>query len=315
VTVPNNGFFGYKITVNNTTGTLAAFTVVKKPTWLTVASDSAYGKAPNTPGVDTLIIVATAGAARETFKVVITVNSRILIEAETGIIMAPMQVKDDPNASGGKCITTPAVTGNTISPRDTTKYSVNILQAGTYYVWLRIFASAINPALNYGTFVGFNKVITKPGIVSINAGRYEWVMGSAAGFVLNAGTNQFIIGHGNEQIQIDQIIISNSPIAQLPTTSINKPNLKSISTIGKSVLEMNISGNAINFLVNLEQAGDFSLKTYNISGQKIWEQNLEKCSAGLNRITLDKKLIKNGVYMTTFTNNKVHSVIKFVNVE
>jgi hypothetical protein len=282
---------------------------------VTVTGDSAYGKAPAAPGVDTLIIAATAGAARETFKVVITVNSRILIEAETGMVMAPMQVKDDPNASGGKCITTPAGAGNTISPRDTTKYTVNIPVAGTYYVWLRVFAPTINPSLNYGTFVGFNKVITKPCIANTNAGRYEWIMGSAAGFVLKAGTNQFIIGHGNEQVQIDQIIISNSPVAQLPQTGIVKPNSKLSSNLGKSALEMNVSGNSINFLVNLEQGEDFTLRTYNISGQKIWNYKKEKCQSGLNRISLDKKLIKNGVYVTEFTNNKVHSVIKYSVVE
>jgi hypothetical protein len=315
VTVPVSGFLGYKAIVNNTTGATASFSFIKKPSWVTTTSDSAYGKAPNTPGADTLIIVATAGAARETFKVVITVNSRILIEAESGVLAAPMQMKDDPNAFGGKCITTPVGTGNTISPRDTTKYSVNILQAGTYYVWLRVFVPAINPSQSWGTFVGFNKVITKPGIANINAGRYEWIMGSADGFVLKAGAHQFILGHGNEQVQIDQIIISSSPVAQLPPTGINKPNMSAPQNIGKSGLEMNVSGNAINFLVNLEQGGDFTLRTYNISGQKIWERNLEKCTAGLKRISLDKKLIKNGVYMTEFTNNKVQSVIKYLVIE
>jgi hypothetical protein len=314
VTVPNNGAFGYKATLLNTTGTTASFTFPKKPSWVTTTVDSAYGKAPAAPGVDTLIIVATAGAVKETFKVVITVNSYLLIEAETGVVATPMQIKNDPNASGGKCIATPVGTGNTISPKDTTKYAVNIVQAGTYYVWLRVFIPTL-PSNNWGTFVGFNGVIKKPGIVNVNSGRYEWIMGSADGFVLKAGTNQFILGHGNEQVQIDQIIISNSSVAQLPPTGINKPNLKGSSIIGKSGLEMNVSGNLINFLVNLEQGGDFTLRTYNISGQKIWKQNLEKCKAGLNRISLDKKLIKNGVYMTEFTNNKVRSVIKYAVVQ
>jgi hypothetical protein len=311
MTVQNNGLFGYKATVLNTTGAAATLTYSKKPSWVTTTGDSAYGKAPATPGVDTLIIVATAGAVKETFKVVVTVNSYILLEAESGTTAAPMQIKDDPSASKGKCITTPPGTGNTISPRDTTKYTVNILQAGTYYVWLRIFAPSINPSSNWGTFVGFNKVITKPGIANINAGRYEWVMGSAAGFVLKAGTNQFIIGHGNEQVQIDQIIISNSPAAQLPPTGINNPNMSAPQNIGKPALEMDVSGNAINFLVNLEHGGDFTLQTYNISGQKIWNYKKEKCQSGINRISFDKNLIKNGIYMTEFTNNKVHSIIKY----
>jgi hypothetical protein len=182
-------------------------------------------------------------------------------------------------------------------------------------VWLRIFAPAINPILNYGTFVGFNKVIKKPGIANINAGRYEWVMGSETGYVLSAGANQFIIGHGNEQVQIDQIIISNSPVAQLPPAGIIKPNSKLSSTPGKSALKMNVSGNAIHFLVNLEQGGDFSLRTFNISGQKIWDYKKEKGQSGINRISFDKNLIRNGIYMTEFTNNQVQSVIKYAVVD
>jgi hypothetical protein len=182
-------------------------------------------------------------------------------------------------------------------------------------VWLRIFASAINPAQNWGTYAGFNGKIQKPGIANINAGRYEWVMGSAAGFVLKAGANQFILSHGNEQVQIDQIIISNSTVAQLPQTGIIKPNISASQNIGKAGLEMNVSGNAIHFLVNLEEGGDFTLRTYNISGQKVWEKTLEKCGAGLNRISLDKKSVKNGIYMTEFMNNKVHSVIKYTVIE
>jgi hypothetical protein len=131
VTVQNNGLFGYKATVLNTSGAAASFTYSKKPSWVTTAGDSAYGKAPSTPGVDTLIIVATAGAVKETYKVIVTVSSYILLEAESGTVMYPMQIKDDPSASGGKCITTAVGTGNTIFPRDTTKYSVNILKTGT----------------------------------------------------------------------------------------------------------------------------------------------------------------------------------------
>jgi hypothetical protein len=138
-------------------------------------------------------------------------------------------------------------------------------------------------------------------------------MGSADGFVLKAGANQFILGHGNEQVQIDQIIISNSSLAQLPPTGIIKPNMSVHQNIGG--LKMKVSGNAINFLVNLERAGYFLLRTYNISGQKIWEQNIENGKSGQNRIAIDKKLIKNGVYLTTFTNNKVHSAIKYAVIE
>jgi hypothetical protein len=315
VTVPNNDSLRYKVTLSNTTGSAATFTFLKKPSWVTIIGDSAYGKAPVTPSVDTLIIVAIAGAVKETLKVVITVSSHILIEAESGIVMASMQIKNDPNASGGKCIATPPGTGNTLFPKDTTKFSVNILQAGTYYVWLRVLAPTINPAVNWGTFAGFNGSFKKPGITNINTGRYEWAMGSADGFVLKAGANQFIIGHGNEQVQIDQIIISSSPITQLPSTGINKRNISVPQNINKSALEMNVSGNSINFLVNLEKGGDFTLQTYNISGQKIWDYRKEKCQSGQNLITLNKRLIKNGVYMTELTNNKVHSVVKYVVVE
>jgi hypothetical protein len=78
---------------------------------------------------------------------------------------------------------------------------------------------------------------------------------------------------------------------------------------------MTSSGKVINFQVYLNQGGSFSLRTYDISGKKIWEYRQSNCAAGLKKIPLDKRFLKNGVYMTELTNNNTRSVLKYTVID
>jgi hypothetical protein len=91
--------------------------------------------------------------------------------------------------------------------------------------------------------------------------------------------------------------------------------LKTSPAINQSILEMASSGNAINFQVYAGQVGSFSLRTYDISGRKIWEHQEENSSPGIKRIPVDKSFMKNGIYMTELANNNIRSVIKYSIVE
>jgi hypothetical protein len=240
------------------------------------------------------------------------------IEAESGTLVSPMQKGSNSAASGGQYITTPAGTGNTIFPKAEATFPYNAVKADTYYVWLRVLAPSVNPTANYGTFVGFNTFSSgKSPILNWTANEYTWIRSTSFG--LNAGLNQLILGHGNEQIQIDKIIITNNPETVLP--SVIPPNTK-ISGFGapqkanQSVLSMATSNKAIIFQVYLQQGGSFTLRTYNISGRKIWEYRQESCFAGIKRIPVDKNLLKNGIYMTTLTdNNAFYPVIRYAVVD
>jgi hypothetical protein len=238
------------------------------------------------------------------------------IEAESGSLVSPMQTGSSSAASGGKYITTPAGTGNTIFSKVEATYSYHAAAADSYYVWLRILAPGINPTANYGTFAGFDGTFKKPGIANQTAYKFEWIRSPS--YALSAGPHQFILGHGSEQVQIDRIVITNCSATMIPDILPPNANMTGFNMVPKAilpVLQMSSSGKAINFQVYLNQGGSFSLHTYDVSGRKIWEYQKERCAAGLQHISLEKRLLKNGVYMTEFANNSTRSAVKYSIVE
>jgi hypothetical protein len=316
VFVSVNGPLGYKVKTDNYTSSPISYSFPKKPAWVITTSDSAYGIAPGAPGVDTLMVVATAGASKETLKVIIRKGVYFSIEAESGTLVSPMRIESGSAALGGKYITTPAGTGNTIFSKVEATYSYHAAAADSYYVWLRILVPSINTTANYGTFAGFDGTFKKPGIANLSAYKFEWI--KSPSFALSAGSHQFILGHGNEQVQIDKIVITNCTATILPDVIAPNANITGFNMLHKAlhpVLEMASSGKSINFQVYLNQGGSFSLHTYDVSGRKMWEYQKERCAAGLQQISLEKRFLKNGVYMTELANNSTRSAVKYSIVE
>jgi hypothetical protein len=313
VMVGINAPLGYKIKTQNYTGLPISYSFPKKPAWVITASDSAYGTATGVPGLDTLMVVATAGATAETLRVVIRKAVYFTIEAESGALVSPMQTGSSSAASGGKYITTPAGTGNTIFPKTEATYSYHAAAADSYYVWLRVLATSINPSANYGTLVGFNAWTSgKSAIINWTANQYIWIRSTS--FNLSAGAHQLILGHGSEQVQIDKIVITNCTETLLPDILPPNANITGFNTVPRAVppvLEMSSSGKTIDFQVYLNKRGSFSLNTYDVSGRKMWEYEQSNCAAGLKEISITKGSIENGVYFTRLTANTIHSVIKY----
>jgi hypothetical protein len=310
IDIPVGGMFGYQVKYYNYTGLPVTFSFSKKPSWVTSINDSVYGKAPNASSMDTLTIVASAGAYKDTAKLPIRVSWYYSVEAENGSIAAPMQIKSDAPVSGGKYIATPAGTGNAVTPTAEATYSVYIPASGSYYLWLRMYAPA---AGQYSVYADFNEAPLSSATSLYQLGKYTWVMSSKV-YNLTAGANTLKIGHKNEQVRVDKIIITSSPVAVLPEVVPPNTQISGFNTPQKSassVLEMTSSGKAINFHVFLNQAGNFLLRIYTVSGRKIWEYQQSNCAAGLKKIPLDKSCLKNGVYVTELTNNNTHSVVKY----
>jgi len=82
-----------------------------------------------------LIFAVPAGAA-----------TTITLEAESGNLTAPMVIQSDPAASGGRFVEVPQGTGD--NTNDATNggpgqanFSINVPEAGTYFLWARTLAS------------------------------------------------------------------------------------------------------------------------------------------------------------------------------
>jgi hypothetical protein len=233
------------------------------------------------------------------------------VEAENGVISFPFIKGRDRNASGRKYIYVFAGAGNTTTPKVEAAYSISIMDAGNYYVWLRIYTPALSV---YGTFVGFNGVLDANPVLSRSAGVYEWVK-SGSVFALSAGTNKFTLGHGNEQTRIDKIIITNSSSSALPSSVTGK--YAKVLTNMSVTANLNSSGKT-DFVADLPESGDFNLKVLNASGQKIWHYNQTQADPGFYSVSWEKGIrqtnfkLQSGIYFTVLEQKGNQVIQKFM---
>lgn len=136
------------------------------------------------------------------------------IEAESGTIVSPMVIGNDPNpaASGGKYVYAPSGAGNTNNPANEATYSISIPHDGEYYLWLRMCGpSGSNDAM----YIGFNGNFDR--VYPAETGEYEWVRVETThrsgdfSHRLSAGANQINIGHGEELAMADMIFVTDDP--------------------------------------------------------------------------------------------------------
>jgi len=141
---------------------------------------------------------------------------RTYIEAESGSINSPLTTGSvaDPPAAGGRYIYAPEGSGDTIDPTSEAVYSINIPHAGDYYFWLRIYGPSSDKDAVY-IDIGFNGNFDR--VYPSQHEKYEWVrvetVNGSGNFshTLSAGTNQIVIGHGEELARADMIFVADEP--------------------------------------------------------------------------------------------------------
>lgn len=298
MSVETGGKFSFTFTYDNFTGSTATLTYPKKPSWITATNGNATitGTAPTSARTDTVTAIVSAGSSSDTLKLTINVVQYTVIEAETGTLTSPMQIGNDAAASGGRHITAPAGAGNTIFPKTEATYTFNAPSSGNYYVWLKVYIPSINSSANYGTFIGFNGKFVKPGIANQNTGQYEWIFCPTPNS-LTAGPNQLILGHGNEQVRIDKIIITNSPDPQLPAgmTSSLPQDKKNINQQKKNLSIRIMPNGGVQFLGAAGLEGTH-LSVRDIFGRERWSNQGERSNGIIWTPGSGSSRISNGVY-------------------
>jgi hypothetical protein len=243
------------------------------------------------------------------------------LEAETGVLVAPMAIMGDPVASGGNCIS--ASTGiNTITKNIEVSYIVTNMPAGIYYVWLKMSIPAGSTTNNFGIFVGFGTALNanylKPKVTDI----YTWVRSSVS-FPLTAGTNTFILGHGLAGAKIDQIVITTSWEAVLPVNYISiqekKTQNQKTGLNGANIMAQPLSGGRINFVINGIEAGDLTVDIFNIVGSRVWSFHKQSAIASDCQLIWDGtdgqlKPVRSGLYVARIkTGNQSKQVMALLN--
>ena len=168
------------------------------------------------------------------------------LEAESGTLTSPMVSHNDfdtPLAFNGNYIWTPPGTGINTDGNPTARavYSVTLANAGTYTLWVRMYAAtASNDTFWQSLDAGTKTVLTAGGL-----GTWVWTRG--ASWTVAAGSHSLLLGHRDEQTRADRIILTDDP-AFAPTEVPTDSTPPAISAVASGSLTT--SGAAITWTTN-----------------------------------------------------------------
>jgi hypothetical protein len=156
------------------------------------SADAASNAATSTP-------VNTFGTASTSF-------SYLRMEAEGGTIVAPMRnVSSASGAFGSSYVDTPAgtATGSATTPAGRTTFGVNIPTAGTWYLWVRMYAP---DATSDSVFESVNSA-TRQALIASATGQWVWMEGRS--YTLATGLASIEISGREAQARVDRVLVTN----------------------------------------------------------------------------------------------------------
>ncbi len=129
---------------------------------------------------------------------------RIVLEAESGKIVAPIQVYENKDASGGKYVMTPEPPGENLATGGQVEFTLNIKDAGKYNLWLRVeFDDSCDNSL-------FAKVGDGDAVeVTDNTfEKWQWIKVGRLPFDLKSGAAPLVVGSRENGSRLDEILLT-----------------------------------------------------------------------------------------------------------
>ena len=141
----------------------------------------------------------------------------LTLEAESCTLTAPMASHNDfdtPLAFNGNYMWTPAGTGTNTNgnPAGKATCSLTTTNAGSYTLWVRMYAATANNDSFWQSIDGG----TKNALTAGNLATWVWTKGDT--WTLTAGLHSLVLGHRDEQTRGDRIILTDDP-AFIPTAT------------------------------------------------------------------------------------------------
>lgn len=142
-----------------------------------------------------------------TFTTPVSTYSYLRIEGESVAVTAPLQSATDAEAFASECVALAAGTpkGNPANPAGTWDYGFHVPNAGTWYVWLRVYGAS-------NTSDEWFEAVDGGSLVAVEAsqdGVWEWVAGRS--YDLSAGLHTFTLGGYEAEARADRILITDDP--------------------------------------------------------------------------------------------------------
>jgi hypothetical protein len=239
---------------------------------------------------------ATDNAGVTTFSVSVTVMVssppaiELNLDSSEATLTGLMTTGYDTQAQLGNFFYVPPGNGQNyyIPPPASAVFNFQIANTDTYWVWARI-KSPVSPNQGFYIYNGNGSWFTwLAGIYPV----WTWVKianGSATAlYLFNQGANQFQMGWDNENVQVDQITITNDSSYVPPANPI--PPL---------TLYPNPAGSqfTIQYTSSVSQQAQVSVFSL---GNVLVKQTMVQLQAGLNNIPVTTEYIYNGTYIVVF---------------
>ena len=148
---------------------------------------------------------STNSAPTKTFATTANSFTYLRFEAEAGTLVAPVRSNSGATgAFGAGYIDTPAGTpaGSASSPAGTATFGVQIPSAGTWYLWVRVYAPSAASDTWYESMNG----ATRQQLIALTTGEWQWIEGRS--YTLTAGLQSFELGGRDAQARADRILIT-----------------------------------------------------------------------------------------------------------
>ena len=129
---------------------------------------------------------------------------KIVLEAEAGKIVAPMQTYEDKRASGGKYVMTPEPPDNdhqTLGGE--TRLIIDVPEAGTYNLWVRVW-------WNHSCDNSFDVSLAGGEKIQVTNNTYEhwqWLQVARKSFDLPKGRLPVVISSREDESKLDQVLL------------------------------------------------------------------------------------------------------------
>jgi hypothetical protein len=132
------------------------------------------------------------------------------IEAEDGVLTAPMKVQSSSAASGGQYVVVPEGSGSNLDDVShggpgQVRFTVKLPQGGAYSIWARTIAANANSDSFY--------VMTGPSLIRewVVPQSTTWKWNKIAQVFVGAGTFRLSLRQRDDGTRLDKVLITNDP--------------------------------------------------------------------------------------------------------
>ncbi len=134
---------------------------------------------------------------------------KIVAEAESGLLVAPMALGNSGNASSARFVSLPTNT----TTGGSAQLTLSVPQSDRYFVWVRVLAPNATP--NAATVSVDGSAPRELRVDANLAGSYQWLVVSLGNiptaFSLGAGAHSIVLGRGLAGTQLDQVLLTTDP--------------------------------------------------------------------------------------------------------